>query len=56
MDYILTGRLMVNVGGNVDVLDAGDTIYYDSSQPHGMIAVGGEPCTFLAVVLKPEEK
>ena len=56
MDYILTGRLMVNVGGNIDVLDAGDTIYYDSSQPHGMIAVGGEPCTFLAVVLKPEEK
>ena len=56
MDYILTGRLMVDVGGNIDVLDAGDTIYYDSSQPHGMIAVGGEPCTFLAVVLKPEEK
>ena len=43
MDYILKGKL-------------GDTIYYDSGQPHGMIAVGGEPCTFLAVVLKPEEK
>ena len=56
MDYILSGSLMVNVAGNIDVLSAGDTIYYDSGQPHGMIAVGGAPCTFLAVVLKPEEK
>ena len=56
MDYILSGKLMVNVAGNIDTLSAGDTIYYDSGQPHGMIAVGGEPCTFLAVVLKPEEK
>ena len=56
MDYILSGKLMVNVAGNIDTLSAGDTIYYDSGQPHGMIAVGGEACTFLAVVLKPEEK
>lgn len=56
MDYILSGKLMVNIGGNVDVLEAGDTVYYDSGQPHGMIAVGGEECVFLAVVLKPEEK
>ena len=56
MDYILSGSLMVNVAGNIDVLSAGDTIYYDSGQPHGMIAVGGAPCTFHAVVLKPEEK
>ena len=56
MDYILKGKLMVNVAGNIDTLSEGDTIYYDSGQPHGMIAVGGEPCTFLAVVLKPEEK
>ena len=26
---------------------------YDSSRGHGMIATGGEPCTFLAVVMKP---
>ena len=56
MDYILSGKLMVNINGNIDVLEPGDTIYYDSSQPHGMIAVGGEQCAFLAVVLKPEEK
>src|SRR5574340_126123 len=33
-------------------LDAGDALYYDSGRGHGMIAIGGEPCTFLAIVLK----
>ena len=54
MDYILSGELMVNINGNIDVLKEGDTVYYDSGQPHGMIAVGGKDCQFLAVVLKPE--
>ncbi len=26
---------------------------YDSGRGHGMIATGGEPCTFLAIVMKP---
>ncbi len=55
-DYILSGRLMVNIGGNIDELGPGDAAYYDSSQPHGMIAVGGEDCVFIAVVLHPEKK
>lgn len=54
-DYILTGQLMINIGGNTDVLNPGDAVYYDSSQPHGMIATGGESCTFLAIVLHPEK-
>ncbi len=28
-------------------------LMYDSSRGHGMIATGGEPCAFLAVVMKP---
>ena len=56
MDYILSGQLMVNINGNIDVLGEGDTVYYDSGQPHGMIAVGGKDCVFLAVVLKPEKQ
>ena len=55
-DYILSGRLMVNIDGHIDTLNPGDAAYYDSSQPHGMIAVGGEDCVFLAVVLHPEKK
>ena len=51
MDYMLSGKLKVVVCGNEVVLEAGDCIYYDSSNPHGMIAVGGEPAHFLAIIL-----
>ena len=37
----------------------GDSILYDSGTPHGMIAVNGAPCSFLAMILagdKPEEE
>ncbi len=49
-DYILTGRLKVSIDGHTEVLGPGDSIYYDSSKPHGMIA-WEEDCTFLAVVI-----
>ena len=58
-DYILSGALKVQVGSHTEILFEGDSIYYDSSTPHGMIAVGGEACTFCAVVLPgeaPEEE
>lgn len=55
MDYILSGSLMININGRTEVLGEGDTVYYDSAQPHGMIAVGGKDCTFLALVLKAFE-
>ena len=52
-DIVISGRLKVQVGNHTEVLSAGDTIYYDSSTPHGMIAVGGEDCLFYAIVLNP---
>jgi len=54
-DLVLSGRLKVQIGKHVEYLDEGDSIYYDSSTPHGMIAVGGDDCVFCAVVL-PGEK
>ena len=54
-DLVLSGRLKVQIGKHVEYLDEGDSIYYDSSTPHGMIAVGGGDCVFCAVVL-PGEK
>ncbi len=54
-DLILSGSLKVQVGENTEVLTEGDSIYYNSSTPHGMIAVDGAPCSFLAVVLPGEE-
>lgn len=55
MDFILSGQLKVVVGDQIEVLNPGDVAYYDSSKPHGMIAVGGEDCVFLAVVMKQKE-
>ena len=52
MDFILEGSLKVDMDGHIEILNAGDTIYYDSARPHGMIATGGKPCTFLAIVME----
>ncbi len=52
-DLILSGHLKVQVGSHTEILHAGDSIYYDSGTPHGMIAVDGEDCMFYAIVLNP---
>ena len=54
-DLILSGSLKVQIGEHTEVLHEGDSIYYNSSTPHGMIAVDGADCVFLAVVLPGEE-
>ena len=55
-DFVLSGKLLVQVGMHKELLEQGDCIYYDSSTPHGMIAVGGEDCEFCAVVLPGENE
>lgn len=54
-DYILKGSLKIDLGGHVEILNAGDSVLYDSSHPHGMIAVNGGPCQFLAIVIPKTE-
>ncbi len=54
-DLVLSGSLLVQVGENKEILHEGDSIYYNSSTPHGMIAVEGKDCVFCAVVLSGEE-
>ena len=54
-DFILSGSLKVQIGEHCEILHEGDSIYYNSSIPHGMIAVDGEDCVFCAVVLPGEE-
>lgn len=55
-DLILRGHLKVQVGDHTEILHEGDSIYYDSATPHGMIAVDGEDCVFCAVVLPGAER
>ena len=52
-DLIIEGKLKVQVGEHKEVLGPGDSIYYDSSTPHGMIAVDSKDCIFYAIVLNP---
>ena len=55
-DMVLKGKLKVQSGENVEYLEEGDSIYYNSSTPHGMIAIGGEDCLFVAVVMSGEDE
>ena len=52
-DLIIEGNLMVQIGEHREILGPGDSIYFDSDTPHGMIAVGGKDCIFYAIVLNP---
>ncbi|MFI3167320.1 MAG: XRE family transcriptional regulator [Bacillota bacterium] len=54
-DYIISGSLRVNIEGHEEILNAGDSILYQSTKKHGMLAVGGTSCEFLAVLM-PYEK
>ena len=54
-DLVLSGALLVQVGSNKEILHEGDSIYYNSSTPHGMIAVEGKDCVFCAMVMNGED-
>lgn len=55
IDLVLSGKLRFAYEDHIEELEAGDMLMYDSSRGHGMIAIGGEPCTFVAIVIKPKE-
>lgn len=52
-NMVLEGSMMLHINGKNLVLDEGDSIYFDSSLPHGMKALNGKPVKFLAVILYP---
>ncbi len=55
-DLVIRGAMRVRIGENEEILREGDSIYYDSSIPHGMIAIDGQDCVFLAMIMAAEEK
>ncbi len=55
LDYIISGKMRFAYEEHVEELEAGDVLMYDSGRGHGMIAIDGEPCVFLAIVIKPHE-
>ena len=54
MNIVVKGTLKVIIGDSSEVLHEGDCIYFDSTQPHGEFALGGEDCVFYAIILNPE--
>lgn len=52
-NFVLEGSLMLNINGKNIVLNQGDSIYFDSSLPHGMKSLHNKPVKFLAVILYP---
>ena len=50
-DLVLSGAMKIRIGDHVETLEEGDSIFYKSSTPHGMIAIGGEKCVFLSMIM-----
>jgi len=49
-NYVLEGRLLISISGHDIELNAGDCVYYNSAELHGMKALGGKTARFLALV------
>jgi len=49
-NYVLEGRLLISISGHDIELGPGDCVYYDSTEAHGMKALGGKAARFLAIV------
>jgi transcriptional regulator with XRE-family HTH domain len=50
--YVLKGKLGLKIGTEQEVLEAGDSLYFDSQLPHGYSRLGSKPCS--AVVITAE--
>ena len=50
-NYVLEGRLRVNIHGNALELGPGDCVYFDAMHAHSMQALGGKPARFLALII-----
>lgn len=50
-NYLIEGRLKILVGNKEMILESGDSIYFDSGLPHGMVALDNKPAKFLAIIL-----
>lgn len=50
-NYLIEGKLKLFIGTRELILDPGDSIYFDSVLPHGMLALENKPARFLAIIL-----
>lgn len=50
-NWLVSGRLKFYISNKEYILEPGDSVYFNSSIPHAMQALGGAPAQFLAVVI-----
>ena len=50
-NYVITGRLLIQINGKDIILEEGDSIYFNSELPHGMKALDNQPVNFLAIII-----
>jgi transcriptional regulator with XRE-family HTH domain len=53
--FVLDGKVEVRLLNKTDILNPGDSIYYDSTMPHVVACHGDQPATILAVIYAKEE-
>ncbi len=51
-NLVLEGTMELYIGGKTMTLSEGDSIYFDSTKPHGMLAIGDKPVKFLAFTVE----
>ncbi|MCD7710234.1 MAG: cupin domain-containing protein [Porphyromonadaceae bacterium] len=49
-NYVLKGRMLLQLGSKALILNEGDSLFFDSTRPHGMKALDGESVQFLAII------
>lgn len=50
-NLVIEGTLLLSIGGKEVTLYPGDSIYFNSSLPHGMKALDGKAVRFLAIIM-----
>ena len=50
-NLVIKGSMRIKIGNHEEVLREGDSIFYKSSTPHGMIAIDGKDCVFLSMIM-----
>jgi len=53
--FVLEGQVEVRLSDHTDILNPGDSIYYDSKLPHYVSCHGESPATILAVIYAERE-
>ena len=48
--FVLEGQVEVSLAEHTDILNPGDSIYYDSNLPHIVSCHGGQPAKLMAVI------